>query len=298
MKLSVVVPCYNEGLNVGLFHNEIVKLLEEEKIKYEIIFVNDGSIDDTMEKLKDIARDDKNVKAINFSRNFGKEAAMLAGLEHASGEYVSIIDADLQQQPTVLVDMYKKLIENPEYDVVCAYRDNRDIDSSIKAVFSSIFYGIMNWFTNVKLVPGASDFRVFKKEVCDAIVSMKEKNRFIKGIFSWVGFNTIYVPYTPEIRKFGESKWSMFNLIKYGINGIISFSTLPLYFALLIGLFCFCISILNIIFGLLGTKIIIVLLSIILMCLGIIGMYVARIYNNSLDRPNYIVKEKIGFNKK
>lgn len=295
MDLSVIVPCYNEYESLDNFYNEVTKVLKEEKLKYELIFVDDGSLDDTLLKLKEINEKDKNVKIIGFSRNFGKEAAMLAGLENASGKYVSIIDADMQQQPSFLLDMYKKLLDNNDYDVVCAYREKRNNESGLKTFLTPIFYRIINKISEVQLLPGASDFRVFKSSVKDAIISLKENNRFLKGMFSWVGFNTIYVPYEPDNRLYGESKWSIIKLIKYAVGGIVSFSTFPLTMAFIISLCMFLIALLNVVFGNLSIRTIIFFISLIGLMVGIISLYISRIYKNSLRRPNYIVKEKIGF---
>lgn len=298
LKLSVIIPCYNEALSVNEFYNTISEELKNEKLTYELIFINDGSTDDTINILKDINKKDKNIKIIDFSRNFGKESAMLAGLENASGDYISIIDADLQQEPRLLISMLQKLIKNPDYDVVCAYRENRYEESSLKSFLVPLFYKIINKVSDVSLLPGASDFRVFESNVKDAIISLKESKRFLKGIFSWVGFNTIYVPYTPLERKYGTSKWSIVSLIKYALNGIISFSVFPLSLIFIIGLMFLIIAILNLLTGQLSTRTIILLLSLILFFIGILSLYISRIYNNSLQRPNYIVKEKIGFTQK
>ena len=212
MKLSVVVPCYNEKDSLEEFYDSLTKKIKEEKISYELVMVDDGSVDDTLVKLTELSNKDKNVKVISFSRNFGKESAMLAGLEYAKGDYIAIMDADLQHTPEVLFNMYEKLISEPLYDVVCAYQENRS-ESKLKKVLISLFYRINNKLSDVKMLPGASDFRIFKKSVKDAIISLPENNRFLKGIFSWVGFNTIYVPYTPEKRLHGTSKWSIYKLI-------------------------------------------------------------------------------------
>lgn len=295
MNLSVIVPCYNEEESVEIFYNELVKQLNDEKITHEVLFINDGSIDDTMIKLEGLSKKDKNVKIISFSKNFGKESAMLAGLEHASGKYVSIIDADLQQPVEVLISMYKKLIDNKDYDIVAAYRENRDNENKIKTMLTPLFYKIINKTSEIKLLPGASDFRVFKKEVKDAIISLKEQSRFLKGMFSWVGFNTIYVPYEPLDRKFGKSKWSLIKLIKYAIGGIVSFSTFPLAVVFVVSAVLFILSLLNVLFGIFGMKTLILFLSIIGLMIGVISLYLIRMYKNSLQRPHYIIKEKIGF---
>lgn len=299
MKLSVVVPCYNEKASIKEFYEQLTKMLKKEKITYEIIFIDDGSYDDTYLEIEEIITSDKNVRGIRFSRNFGKESAMLAGLEHATGEYVAIMDADLQHTPDMLVQMYKKLVDNTEYDVVCAYKANRRNEGSLKRTLTSIFYKVNNRISDVKLLPGASDFRVFTSSVKDAIISLPEKTRFLKGIFSWVGFNTIYVPYTPEKRLHGTSKWSIIKLIKYSLGGIVSFSTKPIKFIFFLGILVFMVGLINfLLMGNLANRTIILLISIIMLSLGIMSLYISRIYSNILGRPNYIIKKKSGFNNK
>lgn len=299
MEISVVVPCYNEAPTILEFHKLLTESLKKENLTYELIMVDDGSEDDTMEKLRSITKKDKSVKVISFSRNFGKEAAMLAGLKHCNGKYVAIMDADLQHTPEVLLKMYDKLIKNPEYDVVASYKESRYDEKTIKRTLISLFYRINNFVSDVKLLPGASDFRIFKSAVKDAIVSLPEKTRFLKGIFAWVGFNTIYMPYTPSKREYGSSKWSIFKLIKYSLGGIISFSTKPIKGVFVIGLLCFMICLINfILMGYLSSRTIILLIGIMLLCLGVISLYISRIYSNLLGRPCYIIREKIGFEQK
>ncbi len=299
MKLSVIVPCYNEGESLNEFYDAVSKRLELEKITHEFIMVDDGSSDNTMDVLRNLSSKDKCVKVISFSRNFGKEAAMYAGLKACSGEYVSIMDADLQHTPDTLIMMYNKLIQNKDYDIVASYKENREDESSIKRTLTSLFYRFNNMISNVKLLPGASDFRVFKSCVRDAIISLPEEERFLKGMFSWVGFNTIYVPYTPSKRLHGNSKWSLIKLIKYSLSGIISFSTKPNKFIFILGVVTFLIGFLNfILFGSLANKTIILFLSFIMLSIGILSLYISRIYKRVLNRPCYIVKEKIGFNSK
>lgn len=299
MKLSVIVPCYNEGESLNEFYDAVSKRLELEKITHEFIMVDDGSSDNTMDVLRNLSSKDKCVKVISFSRNFGKEAAMYAGLKACSGEYVSIMDADLQHTPDTLIMMYNKLIQNKDYDIVASYKENREDESSIKRTLTSLFYRFNNMISNVKLLPGASDFRVFKSCVRDAIISLPEEERFLKGMFSWVGFNTIYVPYTPSKRLHGNSKWSLIKLIKYSLSGIISFSTKPNKFIFILGVVTFLIGFLNfILFGSLANKTIILFLSFIMLSIGILSLYISRIYKRVLNRPCYIVKEKIGFNNK
>ena len=299
MEISVVVPCYNEAPTILEFHKLLTESLKKENLTYELIMVDDGSEDDTMEKLRSITKKDKSVKVISFSRNFGKEAAMLAGLKHCNGKYVAIMDADLQHTPEVLLKMYDKLIKNPEYDVVASYKESRYDEKTIKRTLISLFYRINNFVSDVKLLPGASDFRIFKSAVKDAIVSLPEKTRYLKGIFAWVAFNTIYMPYIPSKREYGSSKWSIFKLIKYSLGGIISFSTKPIKGVFVIGLLCFMICLINfILMGYLSSRTIILLIGIVLLCLGVISLYISRIYSNLLGRPCYIIREKIGFEQK
>lgn len=293
MKLSVVVPCYNEKDSLEEFYDSLTKKIKEEKISYELVMVDDGSSDDTLNILKSLADKDKNVKVISFSRNFGKESAMLAGLEYAKGDYIAIMDADLQHTPEVLFNMYEKLISEPLYDVVCAYQENRS-ESKLKKVLISLFYRINNKLSDVKMLPGASDFRIFKKSVKDAIISLTENNRFLKGIFSWVGFNTIYVPYTPEKRLHGTSKWSIYKLIKYSVDGLISFSNKPLRIIFIIGIISFVVGLVNfLLVGNLSHRTIILFLSFVLLFIAVIALYIIKMYNTILKRPNYIIKEKI-----
>lgn len=299
MKLSLVVPCYNEGKLVNDFNLKLKEVLGKSKISYELIMIDDGSSDDTNLYLNNLAKEDKKIKVITFSRNFGKEAAMLAGLNYASGDYIAIMDADLQHDPKMLVEMYNKLLEDPKFDVVCAYKSNRKDESSLKRVLIAIFYKINNKISEAKLLPGASDFRVFKSSVKDAIISLPEKDRFLKGIFSWIGFNTIYVPYIPEKRPYGTSKWSIVKLIRYSLVGILSFSIFPLNIIFILGILVFLIGMLNLILmGNLSYRTIILFISFIMLSIGIIALYVSRIYNNSLKRPCYIIKETIGFETK
>ena len=195
--------------------------------------------------------------------------------------------------------MYKKLINDYSFDCCCAYKSNREDEGSLKRTLTSLFYKINNKISDVKLLPGASDFRVFKKSVCDAITSLDEKTRFLKGMFSWVGFNTIYVPYIPEKRMYGTSKWSLFKLLKYSLGGIISFSTKPIKSVFIIGVVALIVGLLNfILIGNLSNRTIILFISLIMLSIGIISLYVSRIYSNILNRPCYIIKEKLGFNDK
>jgi glycosyltransferase involved in cell wall biosynthesis len=312
MKLSIVVPCYNEEENVRLFYNEVVKIFKKKKINYEIIFINDGSSDRTIKVLKDISSNAKeNIKVINFSRNFGKEAAMYAGLKESKGKYVSIIDADLQQKPSLILDMLQILESDDEFDSVATYQEKRK-EKFLRRTFSNLFYKVINKVSDVKFVDGASDFRLFRRNMVNSIIEMNEYYRFSKGIFSWVGFNTYYMPYEVDKRATGDSKWSFTKLFSYALDGIISFSTRPLTLATLLGiiisLFSFTylaiIIIQTVIYGIdvpgYASLLVTVLLlgGIQLFALGIIGEYLARTYVETKRRPIYIAKEIIENNKK
>lgn len=298
-KLSIIVPCYNEMDSVDEFYKQVKMVLDDKKIDYELMMIDDGSGDNTLEKLSLLAKEDKNVKVIGFSRNFGKEAAMLAGLENVTGDYIALMDADLQHRPAMMVEMYEKLLDNKDYDVVAAYKEKRDDEPALKRSLTSMFYKLSNGISDVRMLPGASDFRVFKSYVKDAIISLPEKTRFLKGIFSWVGFNTIYVPYTPDKRTHGKSKWSLIKLIKYSLGGIVSFSTLPIKSVFIISILVFLTGLINfILMGNLSHRTIILFISIIMLSLGIMSLYISRIYTNILNRPAYIIKEKIGFKTK
>lgn len=305
MLLSVIVPCYNEEDNVALFYNEAMHSLEEIIDEVEFVFINDGSKDNTLEELKKIYKTAMvNIKIIDFSRNFGKEAALLAGFENAVGDYVAIIDADLQQNPKYICQMLKILNENLEYDCVAAYQDVRK-EGKILSFFKDCFYKLINKMTEVEIVRSASDFRLLKRKVVNAILSLPEKCRFSKGIFSWVGFNTYYMPYTVEERANGTSKWSFWKLFAYAIDGIVAFSTVPLVVASIIGIILFIISILLLLIIVVKTLIwgdpvagfptlaslLLLTAGIQLLCIGVLGQYLAKNYTESKERPMYIVKD-------
>ncbi len=299
MKLSVIIPCYNEEKNVGLFHSEFCKDFKKYKGEYELIFVNDGSKDKTVEELKKIVDKGKNIKVVSFSRNFGKEAAMYAGLREASGDFVSIIDADLQQRPSVLLDMVNILEENDDYDCVCAYQDVRR-EGFVLSFFKNCFYKLINKISDVNFVRGASDFRVFRKSVKDAMIEMHETHRFTKGIFAYVGFNTHYIPYEAEERANGNSKWSFKSLFKYAMTGILSFSTFPLKIATylggltILGAFIYLITAL-----VLKVKILTMMMfflitffsGIQLLVIGVLSQYISLMYDEIKNRQIYIAKE-------
>lgn len=303
MKLSLVVPCYNEAENVQPF---VAQAREElKKIEYEMVFINDGSKDATIQKLKEIKAEGKdNLVIIDFSRNFGKEAGLYAGLQHAKGEYVVIIDADLQQPVSVAREMVEFLEGHEEYDEVAAYQGERK-EGKILTAFKSAFYNMINKLSDVELYKNASDFRCLRRNVVDAILSMTEYHRFSKGIFAWVGFNTYYRPYEVQERHAGTTSWNFFKLLNYAIEGMISFSTKPLRAVTTLGigtsviaiLYMFVVIIQKIFCGndVPGYPTIIVLILLFgglqLTVMGIIGEYLAKIHIEVKNRPIYIVKE-------
>ena len=312
MKLSLVVPCYNEAENVSLFQNAVITAFDGCGYDYEIIFVDDGSRDATMFQLKKIFQEQRcPVKVVSFSRNFGKESAIYAGLKEACGEYVTLIDADLQQRPEIARDMVKILDEQPEYDLVAAYQDRRGEDKVI-SFFKKSFYTIINKLSDVNLHADASDFRTMRRNVADSIIELGEYHRFSKGIFAWVGFNTCFIPYIACERVAGESKWSFGKLFNYAIEGIIGYSTKPLRIATFLGGFTAILAFLYLIIVVLeklitgidipGYATIVVLIlflgSMQLLCIGIIGEYVGRTFEQSKNRPVYIPKEILTYEEK
>lgn len=307
MKLSLIIPCYNEAENIEAFHNATVHAFQNCAFDYELIFVDDGSTDATFHQIKKVlAADQCPVKAISLSRNFGKEAALYAGLEHASGKYISFIDADLQQRPEVVLEMVSILEKEPQYDVVAAYQDQRG-EGKILSLLKKGFYSLINRLSDVSLQSHASDFRTFRKSVAESILSLGEYHRFSKGIFAWVGYNTCYLPYTAAPRHAGKTKWNFNRLLNYAVEGIVGFSTKPLRIATYIGSLTACAALLYLVAVVMeklfkgidipgyATIIVLILLlgGIQLFCLGIIGEYVGKIFEQSKERPIYIAKEII-----
>lgn len=306
MDLSIVVPCYNEEGNVELFYEEVQKVFKGEKIKYEIVFVNDGSSDNTLDRLTNIVDQKKqNIKVINFSRNFGKEAAMYAGLKEAEGELVTIIDADLQQRPELILRMIDILNENEQFDSVAAFQEVRK-EGKVLTFFKDTFYKVINSMSTVPFVQGASDFRTFRRKVVDSILELSEYHRFSKGIFSFVGYNTYYLPYEVEERNSGTSKWNFFKLFNYAIDGIVAFTTSPLRAPFYISIVTFLVGFIYFIVALFKgvsefTVILLVMLflfSLLFMVVGVIGEYLSRTYIQVKQRPIYIVKERLESKKK
>lgn len=311
MKLSLVVPCYNEAENVAAFQDAVIGAFEGCGYDYEIVFINDGSRDATLHNLRKLHTAQKcPVKVVSFSRNFGKEAGIYAGLQHADGDYISLIDADLQQRPEIVRDMVKILDEQPEYDVVAAYQDRRS-EGKVLSFFKRSFYTIINKLSSVALQPDASDFRTFRRSVRDSILELAEYHRFSKGIFAWVGYDTHFIPYTACERAAGTTKWSFWKLVNYAIEGIIGYSTAPLRLATVLGSVSGVAAVLYLIWVLLekliwgidvpGYATIIVLIlffgCVQLFCIGIIGEYVGRTFEQSKDRPVYIAKEILDYQK-
>lgn len=303
--ISVVVPCYNEEQALPLFYEEVCKVLKEMKsIDYELIFVDDGSKDNTLNIIKAYSKLDKKVKYISFSRNFGKEAAMIAGLEYSKGDYVTLMDADLQDPPSLLPKMYEIIIKEG-YDVVGSRRVTRKGEPKIRSFFSRMFYRIINKMSRIEMVDGARDFRLMKRKVVDAIISMKEYNRYSKGIFSFVGFKTKWIEYENIKRVAGKTKWSFWKLFKYAIEGIVGYSTFPLVLSALIGLLFCLLAFIMIIIIIIKTLIfgdpvsgwpslmcvIFFIGGIQLFVLGIIGEYLSKTYLETKNRPIYIICE-------
>ena len=309
MKLSLVVPCYNEEANVKRFFNEVNNAFLCNVDDYEFVFVNDGSKDKTFDNLKELYEENSayNIQVLSFSRNFGKESAMYAGLKAAKGDYVCIIDADLQQSPEVVLKMLEEIEKDENTDCVAAYQEERN-EGTLISNFKSAFYTIINKLAEVDFVNGASDFRLFNRKMVDAVLSMSEYHRFSKGIFSWVGFNTKYIAYEAKERENGESKWSFLKLFKYAIDGIVAFSTLPLRLSIATGFITAIASVIYLIVVIFqkliqgidvpGYASIIVLILFLggmqLFCLGILGEYLAKVYVQTKNRPLYILKEHLG----
>lgn len=304
--ISIIVPCYNEEEGIEKFYIETKKVIDQinNEYDYELLFIDDGSKDETLNKVKKIRQNDENIRIISFSRNFGKEAAMYAGLENFIGDYVVIMDADLQNDPRIILDMINGIKEG--YDVVTTCR-NRKGESIVKSLFSRIFYGVMGKVGAIKIRQGSQDYRMMTRKVAESIVMLKEYNRFSKGIFNWVGFNVKYLEVENRTRADGKSKWNFRKLFSYAIDGITSFTTAPLKISIVLG---FIISFLSIIMGVeivLQTIIsgkdvpgyastitaVLFIGGIQLISIGILSEYISKMYLEVKNRPKYIIKEKI-----
>ncbi len=311
MKLSLIVPCYNEAENIAAFQEATMNAFTGCGYSYEIVFIDDGSTDGTLHALRKVFREQKcPVKVVSFSRNFGKEAGLYAGLSHSDGEYIALIDADLQQRPEIVRDMVEILDNKPEVDIVAAYQDQR-CEGKILSFFKKSFYKIINRLSNIQLKSDASDFRTFRRSVAESILSISEYHRFSKGIFAWVGYETYFIPYTACKRAAGKTKWNFRKLFNYAVDGIIGYSTKPLRISTFLGsltavaalgYLCF-IILQKLITGIdipgYATLVVLILFlgSIQLFCIGVIGEYVGRIFEQSKNRPIYIAKETLDYRK-
>ncbi len=307
--LSAIVPCYNEEENILDFYNELMKneaFFKAEQVEIEIIYVNDGSKDGTADRVRELNAQDSRVHLINFSRNFGKEAAMFAGLEKSKGDYVAIMDCDLQDPPALLPEMYMAIV-NEGYDSVATRRVDRKGEPPIRSFFARQFYKIINKMSKTEIVDGARDYRLMTRQFVEAVLSMKEYNRFSKGIFGWVGFNNKWIEFENVERMKGETKWNFWKLFLYALDGIVAFSTAPLAIASLMGvLFCL-LAFIFIIFIIVrkamfgdptsGWPSLVCIISLVsgvqLFCIGIVGQYLSKTYLEVKRRPLYIVKEEI-----
>ncbi|MCI8359510.1 MAG: glycosyltransferase family 2 protein [Lachnospiraceae bacterium] len=306
--LSIIVPCYNEEENIADFYHEVLKnsaFFEEKKIELEMLYIDDGSKDGTAAEVKKLCAEDKRVHLLSFSRNFGKEAAIYAGLKKAKGDYAVLMDADLQDPPALLPEMYSYIEQG--YDSVATRRVTRKGEPVIRSFFARLFYRLMNRISKTEIVDGARDYRLMTRQVVDAILSMTEYNRFTKGIFGWVGFETKWIEFENVERKKGETKWSFWKLFLYSLDGITAFSTMPLAVASVMGvLFCIVAFLLiavtivrKLIFGdpTSGWPSLVCIISLIsgvqLFCLGIVGQYLSKTYMEVKRRPVYLVKEEI-----
>lgn len=302
--ITIVVPCYNEEKALPYYYNKMREIMSKmEYVDFEIILVNDGSTDETAIEMKKLAQKDDRIKYILLSKNFGKEAAMYAGFEYSKGDYIAIMDADLQDPPDLLEDMYNE-IKNGEYDCVATRRTTRKGEPPIRSFFARMFYKLINKISKTEMVDGARDYRLMTRQMLNSIVNMKEYNRYSKGLFSFVGFNTKWIEYENIERIAGETHWSFWKLFKYALEGITAFSTIPLVISSIIGIVFFFISIIAIIYIIINTLlygnptsgwpsmicIIFMVTGIQLFCIGIIGQYLSKIYLEVKNRPIYIVK--------
>lgn len=305
--ITLIVPCYNEQESLPIFYREVTAVVQRMESEYELLFVDDGSKDQTLIILRELAAQDSHVKYFSFSRNFGKEAAMYAGFCNVSGDYIAVMDADMQDPPSLLPQMMK-ILESGEYDSVATRRADRTGEPPIRSWFAKRFYHMINKISDADIVDGARDFRLMRREMVDTIVSMGEYNRFSKGIFGWIGFRTYWLPYENIERAAGQTKWNFWMLFKYAIDGIINFSQAPLSIASWFGIamtllsffFLFVIVIRRAVFGdpvagWASTVCVIVFIGgIQLFCLGIMGQYIAKTYLETKNRPHFIISETNG----
>ena len=303
-RISIIIPCYNEEEALPIFYEEITRVFTNIKYDYELLLINDGSKDKTLDVMKKLAHKDNHITYLSFSRNFGKESAIYAGFINAKGDYIATMDADMQDPPTLLPKMIE-ILETEDYDSVATRRIDRKGESKVRSWFAKQFYKIINKISDADIVDGARDFRLMKKDMVDAIISMSEYNRFSKGIFGWIGYKTYWLPYENVERVAGTTSWSFFGLVKYAINGIINFSQTPLDIASLFGLIMTFVSFVMLIFiiirkiifgdpvaGWASTICVIIFIGgIQLFCIGIMGQYIGKTYMETKARPHYIVSE-------
>ena len=307
--LSLVVPCYNEQESLPLFYQETIKIADKLKTQFnldvEFVFVNDGSKDKTLEELRKLHSQDARVRYVSFSRNFGKESALYAGLGAARGEYVATLDADLQDPPSLIPEMVQFLHDHSDYDCVATRRSTRKGEPLIRSFFAQMFYRLINKMSDMEIVDGARDFRFMTRKFVDAVLAMGEYNRFSKGIFSWVGFKTHWISYENIERVAGKTKWSFWSLFKYSIEGIVGFSTVPLIMSSFLGVACCLLAFMVIVFVIVRATIfgdpvagwpsmicvILLIGGLQLLCLGVLGEYLSKTYLESKNRPIYIVSE-------
>ena len=304
MLISLIIPCYNEQESLPSFMKEVKRVLESMACQYELLFVNDGSSDNTLKLLKEYSESDEHVRYISFSRNFGKEAAMYAGFCNASGDYVAVMDADLQDPPALLPQMLE-ILQTEDYDSVATRRITREKEPWVRSFFAKTFYQLINKISDADIVDGARDFRLMKRDMVDAIVKMEEYNRFSKGIFGWIGFRTYWLPYENVERVAGKTKWSFWKLMKYAIDGIINFSSMPLSIASWLGMGMTVVSFFALMFIIVRKLIwgdpvdgwasqvciMIFIGGIQLFCAGVMGQYIAKMYQEVKRRPHYIISE-------
>ena len=306
--LSIVVPCYNEQEVLPMFYEEITRVTDQMKkdfpeLDFEFLFINDGSKDRTLEIFHELADKDSRVRYISFSRNFGKESGMYAGLQNAKGDFVVVMDADLQHPPAFLPEMYS-YVRNGEYDCATTRRTSRKGESKIRSWFAMKFYKIMNKISQTEIVDGAQDFRFMTRQMVDSILEMTEYNRFSKGIFSWVGFKVKYMPYENVERPAGTTSWSFWGLFKYSLEGIMAFSTAPLALSIFLAILTGCASLVMYILAIVGAcaevfnvPLLLIIATVLLVgafnlgCTGVLGMYLGKTYMEVKKRPVYIVGE-------
>lgn len=306
MTISVVVPCFNEEESIPLFYAEMERVREVMDTEFEYIFINDGSSDNTLSVLRDLNLVNPKAHYISFSRNFGKEAALYAGLQHAKGNYVTVMDVDLQDPPELLIEMKKRLDEVVELDCVGTRRVTREGEPPIRSFFARMFYKLINHISQVEMVDGARDFRLMRRPMVDAILELSEYNRFSKGIFAWVGFETQYLEYKNVERVAGKTSWNFWSLFKYSIEGIVNFSDAPLNIAFVGGLLSWFLAFIMVVFIVVRTlvfgdptsgwpslmTVILFLGGFQLLTIGILGKYIGKIFMETKKRPVYVIKEK------